>query len=237
MNKQFFCNKFFVANFILVFLKNVFTTFIYFWMFVLFNQIFSKTQNILEIWVSSGFIVSFALITFILNYLYRYLYMKHISNCLSSMYKNFSQQIANQHPGKFNQKSSQEHLFKIYEIPGQISGMYFQTIYLIINDLFKFLGIIIIFFYFNWVIEIIIVVLSVLTFLFTDKLSNLMTDYYYKNVEISEKNRYELEIYFKNFSAFFYANKLKNWFSNLKFFYNQNKKKLFLMKKKKNFFI
>ncbi|WGI36632.1 ABC transporter ATP-binding protein [Mesomycoplasma lagogenitalium] len=217
-------NKFRFSLLILISaIKSIIFGLSFFSLFKIFNSILNSNE-IKEILIYSFLSLLFVIFNVLLNSIYKHFYKKYLNTIINILIKEATDNLETLSVNKFKLKTDEEILYYSTEIPKQISGFFYEIIFLLIEDIMKFIVIITLFFYFNWIIGILVTIMGILLILYYNKTLFLMTKIDYKSIDLEEENRYHLNNFLKLYKYFFLMRKNKLWFIllNLKIKDNHN---------------
>ncbi|VEU59532.1 ATP-binding cassette domain-containing protein [Mesomycoplasma neurolyticum] len=220
--KKLFLNK--TLLFLLLFLsviKNIFFGASFFSLYQVFERI-TNNNTWKIIFFYAGISLLFLLLNFLVNFFYKKFYQKLLSKLVLNLNEKAIETIIKNSPCKIFEKSENEILYYSYDLPIQISNYFYEPIFLLIEDIIKAIILVTLFFYFNWLLGLICLVLAILLIVYFNISLLKMTEYDYKIIDIEENNRYKIEYFIKLHSDFFYLDKKNKWFDLLFFQFRKN---------------
>lgn len=222
----------FILLILLSFLKSILFALSFFSIYQIFSTLLSNDFNLKNILFFSFLSLLSVFLNITLNFLYKLKYKSLIFKLVSSLNSESIQNIVSFNPYFLQQKSEEEILYHSTELPNQISNFFYEPIFLLIEDLIKFLILTCLLFYFHWLLGIISIFSGIILILYFNFTLFKMTQYDYEIIELEKKNRVAIEYFLKLHNDFFYLNQNSKWFLNIKKILTKNHKNMFYNSKK-----
>ncbi|WP_156925622.1 ABC transporter ATP-binding protein [Mesomycoplasma molare] len=210
--RLFFINKKEMFTLILLaVLKSIILGISFLFLFKVFDNIINN-EKLYSIFIFSLLSLLMTLFNVYLNYLYKIKYKNKLLSIIHKINNEVITKISNSTPKKLEQKTSDNLLYYSYELPNQFLNYFYEPIFLLIEDVSKIIILLFILFYFHWIIGIVCLLLAIILILYFNFSLFKMTKYNYKNIDLEEENRYNIEHYLKIYEDFFFLNKREKWF-------------------------